>query len=411
MSNHVIVITPTALNVPPNPGSQRAFYLFRELAKTMTLHCVTAEPLPNHQWRAFQERQETEPIFSSVFVGSPNHPHSPWSRIKTFLAGKPYWDFVYKDSALIRQVHDRVRQLAAEFKPVKFIGYSHHSIPFLPEEFFSHTLMDAVDAILRLVSQELDHRKPSEIKRKLVLHAAGWTERRAERRVFPALGAVALNSDVDVEYIKKNYPRANVVRVPDGCDVEYFLSEPDGDTRQDPNELVFVGAMHYLPNADAALYMARDVMPLIWQQNPDVRVTLIGPDPPDELRAYHDGNRINVTGRVDDIRPYLRRAAIVISPIRYGAGMKNKLQAGLCMSKPMVVSSKTCEGFEHVIPGRDLLVADTPDDFAAKVRQLLKDPETAQRMGQSGQQKILDHYSWTASGKHLRDALAQIPAI
>jgi glycosyltransferase involved in cell wall biosynthesis len=122
-----------------------------------------------------------------------------------------------------------------------------------------------------------------------------------------------------------------------------------------------------------------------------------------------DGRRIFVTGFVDDVRPYLQRATVVTSPLRFGAGMKNKLQAGLAMQKAMVVSSVTCEGFGDIVDGQHALIADDPGDFAAAVCSLLEDPARRHELGRRGSELIRSRYTWEAASGVLVDTLRRTP--
>ena len=140
-------------------------------------------------------------------------------------------------------------------------------------------------------------------------------------------------------------------------------------------------------------------MPLVWRARPDARAVIVGPEPPEQIMAMQDGRRVVVTGFVPDVRPHLARATVVVSPLRFGTGMKNKLQAGLAMGRAMVASRITCEGFDRLQDGVHALVADGAADTARAVLTLLEDPARRHALGAAGRELIRVHYGWdTAAG-------------
>jgi hypothetical protein len=195
------------------------------------------------------------------------------------------------------------------------------------------------------------------------------------------------------------------VRVIDGGDADYFTPEPFADIPESEEEITFVGNMGFPPNADAARRLARRIMPHVWRRRPRARAVLIGPDPHGVLADLAEPGRVEVTGFVPDVRPWLRRATVVASPLRFGAGMKNKLQAGLAMEKAMVASTVTREGFDELVPGRHALVADTDEAIAAAIVALLDDPLLRRALGRAGRELILSHFSWPAAIEALWHAL------
>jgi len=135
---------------------------------------------------------------------------------------------------------------------------------------------------------------------------------------------------------------------------------------------------------------------------------VVGPDPPEGLRALQDGRRVVVTGFVPDVRPHLARATVIVSPLRFGTGMKNKLQAGLAMGKAMVASRVTCEGFDRLEPGIHALVADGAQEIARAALALLDDPARRRALGAAGRLLIRTHYGWDAAATVLWENLRHL---
>jgi glycosyltransferase involved in cell wall biosynthesis len=162
--------------------------------------------------------------------------------------------------------------------------------------------------------------------------------------------------------------------------------------------------MDYGPNEDAAIHFAENILPLIQQRQPEVQFWVVGKDPTERVRALADRPGVHVTGGVPDVRPYLGKAGLFVCPLRYGTGVKNKLLAALAMQKPVVATRRSLDGLE-LRENEDLLVADEPAEFAAKVVQLIENPGQARRLARTGRAFVGDTYSWESSGKALEDVL------
>ena len=172
-------------------------------------------------------------------------------------------------------------------------------------------------------------------------------------------------------------------------------------------KLVFTGVMDYGPNEDAAVYFVEAVLPLIQKNHPAVEFWVVGKDPTARVRALASLHGVHVTGGVPDVRPYLRSAGIFVCPLRFGAGVKNKLLAALAMNKAVVATRLSVEGLD-LQQNKDLLLADDPAEFAANVTRLIEDVDFARQLGQNGQAAVKDKYSWEHSAKLLEDALQRV---
>jgi glycosyltransferase involved in cell wall biosynthesis len=138
-------------------------------------------------------------------------------------------------------------------------------------------------------------------------------------------------------------------------------------------EVVFVGALSYPPNAQAAHRLATSILPLLRRSVPACRLLLVGQGPDASLRALDDGRTTIVTGDVDDVRPFLGRASAACIPLVSGSGTKYKLLEALSAGVPVACSPLAVEGLE-VEHGRHLLVADTDHAMAAALERLLGEP-------------------------------------
>jgi glycosyltransferase involved in cell wall biosynthesis len=188
-----------------------------------------------------------------------------------------------------------------------------------------------------------------------------------------------------------------LIVLPNGVDLDYFkpLEIP-----RDPATLIFSGKMSYHANIAAALDLATQVMPLVWQQRPEAKLLIAGKDPSPKLQALTADPRITITGTVPDIRPYLAQATLSISPMRYGVGIQNKVLEAMAMVTPVVSTPQAVSALQ-VQTGQDVLVGDTPAAMAQTVITLLNNPTLRQQVGQAGRRYIETHHDWKLAAARL----------
>lgn len=167
------------------------------------------------------------------------------------------------------------------------------------------------------------------------------------------------------------------------------------------NAVVFLGKMSYHPNRDAALFFAREIFPRLREAVPDLTFYVVGGDPPREVKALASIPGIVVTGFVEDPYQYLERAKAVVAPIRFGAGIQNKVLEGMALRRPVITSSVGAAGIAGV-PGRDLLVADEPRAVTEAVLRCLGDGELRRQIGAHGRRLIEQQFTWSSIGLRLR---------
>lgn len=188
-----------------------------------------------------------------------------------------------------------------------------------------------------------------------------------------------------------------LVVLPNGVDLDYFTPL---DIPRDPASIIFTGKMSYHANIAAALDLAHLVLPFVWQQVPEARLVLAGKDPPAELLALAADPRITVTGTVSDLRPCLGRATLAVMPMRYSVGIQNKVLEAMAMGTP-VVSTPQAVAALQVTPGREALVADTPQAMAQAIIKLLTDEALRRRTGQAGRRYVETHHDWRVTAEKL----------
>jgi glycosyltransferase involved in cell wall biosynthesis len=144
----------------------------------------------------------------------------------------------------------------------------------------------------------------------------------------------------------------------------------------------------------AALYLVQEIMPFVWQRLPETEVILVGKDPPAELiRLSREDSRVRVTGYVPDIRPYLQQATLAMAVVPYGAGIQNKVLEAMACATPVVANPQAISAISP-LPGKDLLVEETPEGLAAAALCLLNDPDLAVEIGKQGRLYVSVNHDW-----------------
>jgi glycosyltransferase involved in cell wall biosynthesis len=221
-----------------------------------------------------------------------------------------------------------------------------------------------------------------------------------ERRMFEGYAATVVLTENDRDAQRRLNPALPLHVIPNGIDLDFFTLEPESSTEP---ALLFVGNYEYEPNLDAALFLASEIFPLVRREIPDVRLWLVGNNPPEALRAMASPDVI-VTGRVPDVRPYLRQAAIFVSPLRIGAGIKNKVLEAMAMGKSLVATAISTEGIAGPSGGSNGLLGESSQELAQAAIRLLRDSALRAQMGRANRQIIEQSFTWQSVGERY-DAL------
>jgi glycosyltransferase involved in cell wall biosynthesis len=260
---------------------------------------------------------------------------------------------------------------------------------------------DAVDCISRLF--EATAEKSVLSRARLAARLELPRTRRYERRTPSCFDTVLVTSEDDrQEFLQlaaasSASPSPRIEVVPNGVELHGGVQIP---TRRQSQTIVMTGKMSYHANATAALWLVREVMPVVWSSCPEARLLIVGKDPPREVLELAD-RRITVTGEVEDVRPFLEQATVSVAPIRYGVGIQNKVLEALGCGTP-VVATPTAIAAIAVKPGRDLLVADTPRAFADAIAALFDDGALRDRLSEAGL-ALAGRYDLSSIGRQLTD--------
>ena len=214
-----------------------------------------------------------------------------------------------------------------------------------------------------------------------------------EGRICRSVRNVIAVSEADAEVMKREYGVERIAAVPTGVDIDYFA--PNGASNKS-SDIVFVGAMDWMPNMDGAQWFVREILPIIRKRKPECTVTFAGRKPAASiLELARADSRIQVTGTVPDIRPYVWGASMSIVPLRVGGGTRLKIFESMAARAPVVSTRVGAEGLP-VEDGTNAFLADDAQTFAERCLELLDSPATAQRLADNAWEMVASRFSWQA---------------
>jgi len=376
---------------PPNKGDKiRSWHFLSHLAERYRVHVGAFVDDP-FDW---QYTNRIEEIAESTCFLPLSRRSGLVRALPGLLTGRPLTTGYYRDARMRRWVSD----LAAEVPLDGVFAFSSPMMRYVPRP-----LAPAARVVADFVDVDSDKwRQYAERKSwpaSLIYAREARTLLAEERRLAAKADAVTFVSEQEAALFRALAPdvadRVHAVR--NAVDIHDFdpdapLSPPFETT--DPN-LVFTGAMDYWANVDAVCWFAEDILPRIRERSPGCRFWVVGAHPAPEVRRLVQLPGVEVTGRVEDVRPYIRFADVSVVPIRVARGIQNKVLEAMAMARPVVTTPQALEGID-ARPGRDLSVADDAAGFAQCVLDVMTGAR-GETMGASARRRVEAEYAWPAS--------------
>ena len=368
-------------------GKIRTYNMLKELKRD---HHVTYLTLDDGTATADERAKATEYCHDLICI--------PQRRREKFTPGfyfelglnlvspRPYAIKKYESAAMLREIAELERKNAFDLLVCDFLAPAGNVPRTLntPVVLFQHN----VEAMIWKRHYEV---QTNPIK-KAYLYGQWQKMRRFEKEMCRRFDSVIAVSADDREQMKHEYGAEAVFDVPTGVDTEFF--RPSGTVEAAKHEIVFTGSMDWLPNEDAIRYFMREIMPLIKNKVPDATLTVVGRNPPPALvDLSKEDSSLVITGRVDDVRPYIEGAAVYIVPLRIGGGTRLKIFEAMAMEKPVVSTTIGAEGLP-LTDGVELLLADDPKTFADAVVKLFGDSQYATELGQRAAAVVRENHGW-----------------
>jgi sugar transferase (PEP-CTERM/EpsH1 system associated) len=382
---HILWIKTELLHPVDKGGKIRTYNMLKELKRN---HRITYLTLDDGAASASERASASEYAHEVVCV--PYKPREKFTRafyaelLLNSVSSLPYAIRKYQSPQLHREVSERAKSV--DLVVCDFLAPAANVPRHLgcPTVLFQHN----VEAMI--------WKRHYEVQRNLVKKSylfTQWLKMRAfERRACRRFDAVVAVSKEDCEQMQHDYGVAEVFEIPTGVDTNFF--HPSGKEKTTAHNIVFTGSMDWLPNEDAINYFTEEILPRIKQKIPDARLTVVGRNPyPSLLELAKKDPAVIVTGRVDDVRPYMERAAAYVVPLRIGGGTRLKIYEAMAMEKAIVSTTIGAEGLP-VANGTELLLADTAEEFATAVLKVLDDKAFASELGAKAAATVRQNFGW-----------------
>ena len=280
------------------------------------------------------------------------------------------------------------------------IGYMIRIAPYLEKHKDKNIIIDFVDAISMMYERRI--KNVQSIWDKFKIGIEYLKVRNYEKKCTKIFKIQTVISQTDKDYIEHFAKKANIKIIGNGVDTEYYkpIDFPKG------NNICFVGSMQYIPNSEAAIYFATKVFPLIKKEIPDAKFKIIGANPRKDLFDAVKGiDGVEVTGRVDDVRDYMKDCKVSVCPVKIAGGIQNKILEAMSMGIPVVTTS---EGAEGIGASDDILnIASSDEKYARKVIQIMQDESLQKEIGISSREFVNKIFSWEKVGNEFSEIIMQ----
>jgi sugar transferase (PEP-CTERM/EpsH1 system associated) len=386
--------------LPPDTGGKiRSYQILKQLARKHEITLFTFYP---------QHPDDVHPrgaeIFSKVIAVPlpipPRRSRAEYARyLRMLLAGRPFTIDKYFYPVVHRRYAELLASSASDLTVCDFI----FPAPLIdwqappPKILFTHNVEAQV------------WERHSKVASNPAVKLACWLEsralKRAESRYARLADYVLTVSENDRAAFAQYTDAARISVIPTGVDTVYFQPAPGP---QQPNTTVFTGSMDWMPNEDGVAYYVEKIFPLVRREIPEALFWAVGRRPPRRIQALASES-VTVTGAVEDIRPYLGKAAVCVVPLRSGSGTRIKIFEAMASGKTVVSTSMGAEGLP-VSHGENIILADEPADFAREVVALLRDPERRGRLGAAARELVERSYGWPSVGAYF-DRIMQSVAL
>lgn len=395
-NGRVLILGPYDIRNPTSGGELRSYHLARQLSRFLEVVYLCFR----RDWGGKLERQ--------LLPGLGNQPmelwhlprprrYTPWKILRGWFGKTPLTLLNYSSRAMqeaLRAVLDRGRFDFLHIEGVHMSGY-------LNEALCRSDRPLGVVADWHDVESELLYRysrREKALPRRLYAARTVKKLRAAEISFLKRAHAHLAVSEDERRILLTFEPGAKIWVVENGVDAEYFAEALA--PRQGRFRVLFVGAMDYYANTDAVLWFAQQAWPLIRQ--PGLVFTVVGRSPTPAVRALADGQEVEVTGTVPDVRPYYREALVQVVPLRVGGGTRLKIPESMAAGVPVVTTALGAEGL-RVRPGEHCLFAETPEQFRDAIRRLVHDAELWQRLSDTARDMARREYDWSVVCAPLRE--------
>lgn len=383
---------------PPDKGDRiRSYHVLRFLARRARVHlgCFADEPVTE------RTKDELNALCAKVAI-LPIGGIGRWTRaLASFVRGRTITEGAFYSPDMRALVREWCRQTCFHAA----LASASSMAPYLQQRGTSD--VPAVIDLMDVDSQKwLDYAASRRWPRSWLFRKEGRRLRKLESALPQWARAATLVSDAEADIFRSFCPWSEARAIANGVDLDYF--QPCGDNIA-AADCVFIGALDYYPNVDAAVWFCRGVWTEIHRHWPHAQFFLVGRRPVAEVRRLAQVPGVVVVPDVPDVRPYLSRATVALIPLRIARGLQNKVLEALAMGKAVVASPPAIAALK-VQPGEQLFSASTPQEWVRAIGLLFEDSALRSRLGAAGRRFCKQHHDWDRCLKGFHELLDLPPA-
>ena len=392
----ILYIT-TRLPYPVIGGDKvRAYHMMRllkQLGHEITLVCLYDEQ--DNLEEALKHTEFFDRIYPIKFNKKLAYLTTPWAVIND----KPFIVQYFYNNDMQRQIDKLLKEEHFDL----LTGYMPRIAPYYEKHKKENVIIDLCDAFSMTYKRRVNVTKSWFDKLKFTIEYLKM--KNLERKCLRDFNSQIVISKYDKQYLESISKKSNLHIVGNGVDTDYFAPQ-DAELK---NNICFVGSLRYIANLEAAIYFAREVFPLIKKEIPDAKFKIIGAYPKPilyEIAKEIDG--IEVTGRVDDVRDYMKNCKVSVCPVRIAGGVQNKILEAMSMGIPVVT---TPEGYEGIDAPKEILpIASSNEDYAEKVIEIMRNNELRNSISKQSREFIIQNFSWDKVRNDLSKILEDVNA-
>ena len=382
----ILFITPNLPFPPDNGGRMRTFGFLKELS---TRHDVSLLSF-HHSRDDVENIQELREICTRVLTVPLTkrqlRKNKRMVQLRSIFQKMPYQYLSHYSQMMQQQIFQITDKHDFDIIQVEFSQMGYYDL-----HSNSVNILDQHNIEAEILYRTYRAENPS--VRKLYSYIEWKKFQQTEIDLCRKFSACLTTSDHDRDILKRSSPSLSVQVIPNGVDSTFF--RPNKRATSNRNVILFTGTINYFPNTDGLKYFLKEIFPIIQREIPSIQFVIAGKNPTPEIREYSTDPQIEVTGYVKDIRECFSKASIVVVPLRIGGGTRLKILEAMAMGVPVISTSVGAEGL-NLVHKQDILIADTPNQFAREVIQLCRDEVTQQRLAKNGRKLIESKYDWKA---------------
>ena len=402
-----ILFVSHCLPFPPHSGvTNRTYNILRQLAKEFDVH-VVAFSRRNHQPDAAARASAIAglqripvTVAAAIPIGAEwSGGRRLWDHLRSVITRRAYTFYELHSGDYRRELRKAVVRVRPDMIHVDNVDLFRW-VGELPPVPIACTYHNIESELLRLRARHTQ----SPLIRYYLLHQAELVER-AERELAPRVQLNVMTSALDGDRLRALAPAAAIAVIPNGADTDYFT--PPAADQSIPGRTAFVGPIYMFANRDGVDQFVESTWPQVRAGCAGASFEIIGRCSDERRQFYNALPGVTAVGHVPDLRPHLAAARCAVVPLRVGGGTRLKILDAWAMGRAVVSTSLGCEGLE-TRDGDNILIRDTPREFAAAVLEVLGDADRRAALERSGRATVLERYSWDVVGRQIRAAYLRL---